>query len=263
MIAKISFWQWPNLLALDAAIIAMAWQWTFARQSELSPGATIVLGLSVWLTYTADRLLDVAQRPSRDLLSKRHQFAKKHDSTLWTFWCLVLLANLLISFTSLAPGQLKNGFILLAGCLAYLFLSQVFSSRFFPKEILVATIFTAGTQIFLSAPIELLDTLAFALLCLANCLIIAYKESHIDARLRVRSITSILPSQTPFYLLLMATDCALAGAFALALLPTACLLALLQLRAKHIPPEPFRVLCDASVLIGPLTYLFFSSVCPG
>ena len=67
----IRLWQWPNLLAVDAALIALAWQAAFAAAlgNEVSAAAQIVLGLSVWLTYMADRLFDVAKRPLQQLHS--------------------------------------------------------------------------------------------------------------------------------------------------------------------------------------------------
>lgn len=87
----IRLWQWPNLLALDAALIALAWQAAFAAAlgNEVSAAAQIVLGLSVWLTYMADRLFDVAKRPLQQLHSTRHQFAKQHRKTLWRCWWCV------------------------------------------------------------------------------------------------------------------------------------------------------------------------------
>ena len=76
----IKLWQWPNALALDAALIALLWLTALAGalRVELSAAAYAVLGLSVWLTYMADRLYDVTPREANALLSVRHRFAKRH-----------------------------------------------------------------------------------------------------------------------------------------------------------------------------------------
>ena len=76
-----------NLLALDAACIAVAWQALVVDSMGPPIGLPerMVLALSVWLTYVADRLLDVRTRAASTLLSARHRFAKRRR-TLWMLW---------------------------------------------------------------------------------------------------------------------------------------------------------------------------------
>ncbi|MFQ3271378.1 MAG: hypothetical protein ACI9A1_001702, partial [Lentimonas sp.] len=133
---RIRIWQWPNLLALDAALIALVWQAAFAAALgfPVSTTAPVVLGLSVWLTYMADRLFDVARRPVEQLQAVRHRFAKQHARKLWTLWSCTLILNIGLAFTGLSINELCNGFILLAICLLYTGLNQALSRRFFPKE---------------------------------------------------------------------------------------------------------------------------------
>ena len=53
-------WLWPNLLSLDAPLVALVWQ-DFAAHSFGHPlrlPARIVLALTVWAIYVVDRLLD-------------------------------------------------------------------------------------------------------------------------------------------------------------------------------------------------------------
>ena len=55
--ATIPWWLWPNVLALDAPTVAVVWQrflgWAF--DSPVPAVASVVLGLTVWSIYLADR----------------------------------------------------------------------------------------------------------------------------------------------------------------------------------------------------------------
>ena len=205
---RIRIWQWPNLLALDAALIAVLWQAAFAHNIGLSIStpAQVVLGLSVWLTYMADRLFDVAKRPREQLHSARHRFAKQHFRTFWRVWFCALTINLAIASTGLTTIELRNGTALLALCLLYTTLNQALSRKFFPKEICVAIIYVGGIIVFLLPYAALLSPAsALALLCLINCLIIGAKEVQVDAALQVRSM-----SRLPVHLILaLEISCAL------------------------------------------------------
>jgi len=251
----IRLWQWPNLLAVDAALIALVWQAAFAAAlgHEVSAAVQIVLGLSVWLTYIADRLFDVAKRPLQKLHSARHRFVKQYRNTLWRCWWCVLLSNIGIAFAGLTSTQLKNGAALLALCLVYTALNQTLSRRFFPKELCVALIFAGGVIVFLLPSASLWPPArALALLCLINCLMIGAKEQCIDTALQVRSL-SRLPT---LFITALKITCALSLCFldhAWALQIGLSLGALLIIHAyqKRLCIETFRVLTDSALLIGP------------
>ena len=53
-------WLWPNLLSLDAPIVALLWQILFARcfHARVETLPSVLLVLAVWLIYAADRTLD-------------------------------------------------------------------------------------------------------------------------------------------------------------------------------------------------------------
>lgn len=256
MTTKIKFWQWPNLLAIDASAIALAWLWVFAAEQsvQLSVSAYVVLGLSVWLTYLSDRLFDVGRRPAAQLLSTRHRFAKRYGRALWQVWGGVLLANLLLAATRLSQTQIEKGFTLLLFCLAYTALNQGLSRRFFPKELLVALIFAGGPQVFLPTYTRWPCLTGFILLCLINCLMIAWQEKSVDAQLQVRSLSSTLHRRWGYPLLAAGSGLSWFSGDTLALLPSMLALGLLHFYSKSLSPERFRVLCDAALLIGPGFY---------
>lgn len=259
MASRIKIWQWPNVLGLDAAAIAMAWMGVFAAYSEGNPpdAATyLVLGLSVWLTYLADRLLDVQNRPMHRLLSKRHRFAKRNRILLWRLWLLVLLFAFALAVFRLNPTQLWKGTILLCVCLAYTVLNQLLSKAYFPKEIFVAGIFAAGTQIFITGANMGPPVLLFGLLCLINCLLIAEKEKAVDARLRVQSAMGQVPFPVLGSVALIAFALEPMSSLGLTLFAPGIALALLFYFRQLIEVEAFRVLCDAVLLLGPAVYFF-------
>lgn len=252
---SIRLWQWPNLLALDAALIAVIWQAAFAATLGLkvSVAAHNVLGLSVWLTYMADRLFDVARRPLEQLHSTRHRFAKQHRKTLWRIWWCVLTSNIALAFTGLSIHELVNGAVLLALCLLYTALNQALSRKFFPKEICVAIIFAGGVIVFLLPNAALwVPASALALLCLINCLMIGAKEQQVDATLQVRSL-SRLPT---LFIIALEISCALSlcwlnQAWLLKIGLSLGTLLIIHAYRKRLCVETFRVLTDSALLIGP------------
>jgi hypothetical protein len=250
-------WQWPNVLALDAALIAPLWLFALecAHRVEIGWAAHVVLGFSVWLTYVADRLYDVRSRDASALLSLRHRFSKRYASQLWYVWFTVLGLDLLLA-TQLTCVQLKNGALLLAICLVYTWLNQKLSRRFFPKEVCVALIYAGGVSIFLPklAPLGFVE--AFAFLCLMNCLIIGAKEKHIDSKMRVHSVATLVAERWLTPLALIGAGLVIWGGGELwqELTVSFLLLGLLHRYRARIEIEVFRVLVDAALLVGAAVY---------
>lgn len=255
--------QRSNVLAVDAALIALCWQSVFASFSHqafnLAPAS--VLGLSVWLMYAADRLFDVKKRPLTELHSIRHRFTKRNARILWKFWFGTLFVNVSIALIGLKIHQLRNGSVLLIFCLLYTALNQKLSSRFFPKELCVAIIYAGGVIVFLLPAQDIwLPAGLLMLLCLINCLIISKNERQIDAAMKVHSIAQFLP-KLPFALYL----CCILMLGILEqqwLLPFGLSLAALMLVhacQKRLSIESFRVLADSALFAGPLlAFLLFS-----
>lgn len=77
-------WLWPNLLSLDAPIVAIVWLAMFARVWRIDYHqwqAYVALGLGVWAVYLMDRLLDVKLLDPRDpRLGLRHEFVRRHET---------------------------------------------------------------------------------------------------------------------------------------------------------------------------------------
>lgn len=254
----IRLWQWPNVLALDAALIAVLWQAALALAMGLALplAAYLVLGLSVWLSYTADRLLDVARRDASALLSVRHRFAKRATDRLWGIWAVALVINLVVA-TQLSSQQLKQGGLLLLLCLLYTALNQRYSKRFFPKEPCVAIIYAGGVMVFLPELPPLTFVVLFAYLCLLNCLMIGAKETSVDAQLRIHSVASGIRRTylSPLSWLGAVSAFFMDTPLSIALLLSFVLLGLLNALHQRLTIEVYRVLADGLLLLGPVGVL--------
>jgi len=249
-----------NWLSVDAALIAVAWQWGFARAWErpLNPVAPVILACSVWLTYMADRLYDVRGRSQEELLSARHQFTQRHTKILWRLWWCVLGIDIAIAFLYLEHWELTNGFYLLAACLIYTGANQLLSKRFFPKELCVAGIYVAGVAIFLPGPIHWPSYSLLAAICLFNCLSIGRKETRMDRAMQIYSLTRWFspPIAHSLFLLALLIGLIISGPVSLALALTLCAQWLLYMLRLRMDAELFRILADAALFLGPLILLF-------
>ena len=259
---SIQVWQWPNILAIDAALVAVLWQLALARLLNIEIGwaASGVLGLSVWLSYIADRLYDVRSREEVLLFSLRHQFAKRYNQTLWYVWFLLLAMNLLLA-RQLTALQFQNGSLLLIFCLLYTVFNQKLSRRFFPKEICVALIYAGGVIIYLPVAYPIAFFGAFTLLCLLNCLMIGAREKVIDAQMQVYSVTAFVGEYWLTSLALLSAGLTIWGGdeLWLGLAISFGLLGLVHGLRKRISVEAFRVLADTALLVGALSALGLAS----
>ena len=256
-------WAWPTVLALDAPLVAVVWYAAFARTlgEGVAAGPAMVLGLSVWLIYAADRWLDgLRLRPGVPATARHALFALWR----WPFlqaWLAVLALDLVLAITTLNPAQRIRGAVLLGIAVAYLAGVHCGPGRArLPKEVLVAAIFTGGAMVFLeggSPPI--LPGLLFAGLCLLNCMLIACWEDPIDRAQGGLGLAQRLPTlsrRLPEIALLIAALAlaSLTGPAAWLKLPVAlsafALLAL-HLGRKHLELSLRRALADA-VLLTPL-----------
>jgi hypothetical protein len=179
-------WLWPNLLSLDAPLVAVLWQGFLAHRFSvpLRPSGRLALGLTVWAIYLLDRLLDARKSPPANETSgeaagepARHRYCRRHSKLMGALLAAALAADALIAILWLRPAILRQGLILLAGVLIYLATFHIAGQSVrIPKEIAAAILFTAGT--FLTAwtaipcPGLAWAAAAFFVLCLANMIAI-------------------------------------------------------------------------------------------
>ncbi len=270
-------WLWPNLLSLDAPLIAVLWLHLFAVSGRiaLAPGVTLVLALVVWLIYIADRLLDGA-RDGGDL-SARHRFYRAHGKA-FALLLVALLAMTCWACMSLDYRTLRGGALLALIIGVYFALVHWLRgdqrSRF-PKEAVVAVLFGIGT--FFPAWIHLRhETIAmamtgglFILICWLNTALIEYSEwirlRHAGAEAPHAS-TIVAGRHLPAVgvgLAALASWMTLVGAFRLelpvliAIALSASLLAVLGYFWRRLAINAVRVLADVMLLTPCLVLLLW------
>ena len=76
------YWLLPNLMSLDAPIVAVVWAWIFAetwRVQWINDNIFYILPGIVWIIYVLDRILDnQASKGVRAKVSSRHAFHAEH-----------------------------------------------------------------------------------------------------------------------------------------------------------------------------------------
>jgi hypothetical protein len=255
------WWLWPNLLSLDAPLVAVLWQGFLAYRFSLPlrPAGRLVLGLTVWAIYLLDRLLD-ARRPSSIPQPARHRFYRRHATLMMALWTVVVCADALAAILWLRPDVLRQGLIPLAGVLAYLAIVHISGKSIrFPKEVAAASLFTAGT--FLTAwaalrrPGLAWPALAFFILCLANIVAIEVWEWR-EPNPPLHPLTRWLARTYLLWVPLAVIGCILLGRnqwyASIAVSAGAC--AVLFLFGRPLPLEVRCALIDG-VLLSPLLFL--------
>jgi hypothetical protein len=178
--APARLWLWPNLLSLDAPIVAVLWQILFARcfQVEVDPFGALLLLMTVWLIYAADRTLDAWRG---DVHSPRHEFYRRHWRGLLPVWIAVLSVTAWLAAKRLPQDLLLHGIILLAAVGVYFALVHASVLRLH-KEAAVGVLFALGASLVawekVETPADVTTILLFSGLCWMNCIAIQKWEGE-------------------------------------------------------------------------------------
>jgi hypothetical protein len=176
-------WLWPNLLSLDAPLVAVLWQVLFARcfHASVNVLAAVLLMLAVWLIYSADRVLDAWHGSSR---LPRHEFYRCHWRAVLPVWSAILATAGWLAWTALPPPLFWEGLILSAAVILYfgaVHLSPAEFRRKWPKEAVVAVLFALGATVAtwdqVRSVVDVETILLFSCLCWINCVAIDQWES--------------------------------------------------------------------------------------
>jgi len=135
---------WCERLSLDAVLVALVWG--FGLSGGILSVHLGLLGVATWLTYVADRLIDVrkvSSLPSTD----RHRFYRAHWRTFTMFWLVLFVLSVWVAWRMLPAWKWWGGVGLVACVCLYLFcVGQLPPNRGrrLLKRIAVPLIFTFG-----------------------------------------------------------------------------------------------------------------------
>lgn len=177
-------WMLPNVVALDAPLVALTWQWFLAQQFcvPVSWQSATVLASATWAVYLFDRRADAGgSGDAAAAYTARHTFAARHQR--WFGWLAAAAAVVAFGLAPWTPAPLLwPGLALGAAVLGYLHAvhrRRAASLRTAgAKETLVAVCFAAGTSLLLlgvqheRAVAAAASAVLFGNACWCNCRLI-------------------------------------------------------------------------------------------
>lgn len=142
---------WLTCLSLDAPLVAIVWQNAISTRYALEVDwhHRVLVFLSVWLGYSADRWFDAWRH--RQNISQRHRFFSDHRWALLVIWILTLAGTFGLALQSLNSNELICGFCLTFSSIAVTLFAQFGRLRHFrslTKSALTAMLVTASASLF-------------------------------------------------------------------------------------------------------------------
>jgi hypothetical protein len=243
-------WLWPNLLSLDAPVVALLWQILFARcfHVRVDPLPSVLLVLAVWLIYAADRTIDAWRGSS---LRPRHEFYRRHWRALLPLWIAALTVGLALALTRLTPGLLYSGLALGVAVVLYFALLHlgIFHKT---KEAAVAVLFALGATLSawpnVRTAVDIEAIVLFSSLCWINCVAIEHWESTGESRWPIAGAAGFVALAA--VVLLFSGRPVLGGAVT----ASALAFVLLDCARRRFSKDALRVLADVA-LLSPLFLL--------
>jgi hypothetical protein len=190
----LKFYRLLNLLSLDVAAGAVIGSLFFAKIFWTVPSfsSLISLGLTVWIIYTADRLLDI-RKLTVEAASERHRFHQRHQKKL-IYWLLVVSTIDFVFIFFLPANIIRYGMLLALAVAIYM----VFRNRIYIlKEFLIAVLYTAGV-ILPAWPSnqmtseQYLSILLFFQIAVINLIVFSWCEKENDLKDKQISLATLL-----------------------------------------------------------------------
>ncbi len=272
-------WLYPNLLSLDAPLVAVAWLHVFAQTWRLGYHpweAYIALGLTVWIIYVADRLLDISLAGGPiDNLEARHRFHRLHQNRFKIALAVAALVTLYMVITKMPVSLYSNlipGGLLVAGFFGLSMLSSQ-DPNVVPhsKNVIAGVTFAFGTAMtahvyrFEYGIYDMLvsrEFVCFSVLCILNISAIDLWEHAARTQdLEVKSSDelaltlplALLAGASLLYALMDSEQAS--RPFFYAILTGAALLHVLNRSRAHFSMDALRVLADVALLIPVLVFM--------
>jgi hypothetical protein len=269
------WWLYPNLLSLDAPLVAIAWLHAFAGawRLYLPWPAYVCLGLAVWVIYVSDRLLDVSMAAGSPLpLEARHEFHRRHQRFFRAGVAAAFLAGVFIVVTQMPMAIYLNlllGGVLVAGFFGLAMISSQEANEVpILKNVLAGITFAFGTamtahiyrnEFGLEELVRSREFLSFAVLCVLNISAIDLWEHAARSEDMEIKASDELTLTLPLALLgiasivLAAFDMA-SRPFCYATLTASALLFVINRQRQRFSMDALRVLADVALLVPLLVF---------
>jgi 4-hydroxybenzoate polyprenyltransferase len=185
-----------NILSIDVALGSVCCAAWFAAMfnAALKPYAFISLGLTVWIIYTADHLLD-ARKIHAPASTERHRYHQKNFSTLLYLLLFAVLIDLIFVF--LLRRVVFQWGLVLSGFVIVYFLIQKYLK--YLKELIVALLFSVGVllpalSLAHEPPVtsDFLLITQFVLTALLNLLLFSWYDRDNDRQDKRESVVTLL-----------------------------------------------------------------------
>lgn len=271
-------WLYPNLLSLDAPLVAVAWLHLFAktwRLGYLPWEASAILAMGVWVIYAADRMLDASMHEGMPgKLQQRHQFHRQHRRAFGLGVMAALLATLVLVLTKMPMTIYKHlllGGVLVAGFFGLSMLSSQDTSEVpHTKNVLAGITFAFGTAMMahiyrweysIFGMLYSREFVCFAVLCILNISAIdlwehasrsADLETSASDELSLTLPLTLLGGASLLYALLDGQQAT--RPFFYAVLTGSALLYILNRTRSRFSLDALRVLADVALLVPVLVY---------
>lgn len=194
------FYRLLNILSIDVALgaVCCAVWFSLLFNASLKPQALLSLGLTVWIIYTADHLLDA--RKIQGLAStNRHRYHQQHFKGLVVSLVIAVAVDLI--FVIFIRKIVFQWGLLLSGLMVLYFLTQQYLK--YLKELIIALLFSFGVLLPSMATLqrhpdffETIVMIEFFLTALLNLLLFSWFDRHNDLRDKRESIVTLLGEQT-------------------------------------------------------------------
>ncbi|MCO8121923.1 hypothetical protein NHH03_09260 [Stieleria sp. TO1_6] len=285
-------WCWLHVYSLDAVAIGLCWHLvmtnTFCSRDPIWY-ESVVLGLSIWLIYTLDRLLDSRRLTPQHPHTLRHQVHWIQRRALSAIWCVVAIVDVMLGALMATRGQLVWGSALVAAVVVYVIAVQSSGRwrQWFPKELVAGMVFSSGVSLsawmqqFPHQGAELLVSTGLAgCLFASNCIAVACWERRLDQHQGFTSWATLHPRSAHWLPLALTIQILMTGIlFSVGRVPAlvaSCLVGgqlLLwavtrvhrhpvsqrgsdwDLHSVSLPVPTFSLLADAAVLFPPLVWV--------
>lgn len=200
------FWLWPNLLGLDAPAVAVCWQILFSRTFDTGFPLVlhVILGLSVWCIYLADRIYDTMRTDETVAGTDRLLFTRRNSKPLAIALAIASLLNLTLIIRHV-PGKLIVSGLLTAFLLGIYYAIRLKGgariTTLIPREILCGMLFSLGCVITPHAyadsgtagPAFWMAAFFFGLVCSSSCILISIWEREEDLAAGDPSFATVSP----------------------------------------------------------------------